>query len=87
MGKIAQQAKKKPGEAFQDFSRQRRSAFLQLPIKKDGPGKKREDRDRTEKPKWLLVLEHRRQVTLEIVLKDEDVQEIGIASRAKHIPR
>ena len=52
-----------------------------------GPGEEREDRDRTEEPEWLLVLEQRREVTFEIVLKDEDVQEIGIASRAERVPR
>ena len=87
MGKTAQQATKKPGEFFQDFSRQRRRASGTAAIKRADQGRSARIVIGTEEPEWLLVLEQRREVTFEIVLKDEDVQEIGIASRAERVPR
>src|SRR5207253_10838260 len=56
------------------------------PEKDHRPGQERHQYNWQIKPKGLDVLEFGRQVTLEIVLDDEDAQELRIAASAHNVP-
>ncbi len=54
---------------------------------KSGPRQESQQNDWAEKPKRLTMLKDGREVTLEVVLDDEDAEEAGVGARAKYVPR